>query len=84
MSEWREFEKFDGFDFEELEGTAAGNGFKHVAVFSEKVSVRKDMVGAFEVAFDLEHSLTRIYLKFGDSLVTVKCPYPEFYDWVTT
>ncbi len=75
MSEWREFEKFNclGWDDEKKE---------HVAEFKGKMSIRKDMVGAFTQSIVPE--CTCVFFKFGDSDYVVKCLYPEFYDWVTT
>ena len=85
MSEWREFEKFVGFDFPVAQDTSSSeiNVHAQYPVFEGKLSVRKDMVGAFGTAHDPECELTRVFFKFGDSVYIVKCSYPEFYDWVT-
>lgn len=74
MSEWREFDKFGYLEWDDEKK-------EHVAKFEGKVSIRKDMVGAFEQSIAPE--CTRVFLKFGDSDCVIKCPYPEFYDWVT-
>ncbi len=84
MSEWREFEKFSHYDFPDVKDTSDSKINVHAQspVFKGKLSIRKDMVGAFEEAF--EDEITRVYLKFGGNIQSVKCPYPEFFDWVTT